>query len=76
MKRVEVRCDSRGCPVKVRWRQRSFLVRVLDVWEDTGAWWEGEAEKVFYRVELASGGLLELYRDTGTGKWHVYRVYD
>lgn len=65
--------------------------RTAEVWKDTGRWWEGEGEKVFYRVEAAAGGapaghpagvppaggrLVELYFDRKAGKWFLYRVYD
>lgn len=73
---IMVKCDQRGWPVAIRWRSRLAPVRVLDAWEDVGAWWAGEGEKVFFRVELRSGPLMELYRDTATGGWQVYRVYD
>ncbi|MDQ7794718.1 MAG: hypothetical protein RDU89_09985 [bacterium] len=76
MKRLAVRSDGGGRPVAVRWEGRFLLARILDAWEDAGAWWEGEGEKNFYRVELTSGPLVELCRDTGTGSWYVYRVYD
>lgn len=49
---------------------------ILEVWKDTGSWWNGEAEKTFYRVETDEGSLYELYFDTGNNKWYLYRIYD
>lgn len=49
---------------------------VLERWKDTGRWWEGESVKLFFRVETADGGFWEIYLDTGTQMWHLYRVYD
>ena len=56
-----------------------WRVRVVDVWMESGLWWHGEGEKVFYRVERVEthgGGALVLYRDVGTGKWFLYRIFD
>ncbi len=52
------------------------MARVVEVWKDTGCWWAGEGEKVFFRLETACGRLVELYRDLDAGKWFIYRVYD
>jgi hypothetical protein len=48
---------------------------VLERWRETGRWWEGEAPKLFFRVET-TGGLWEIYFDTARQTWHLYRVYD
>jgi len=57
---IEVRFSD-GRPVGVRlnghWRQ---VRRVLDLWRETGRWWEGEKEKQFLRVE--AGGVHVIYR--------------
>ncbi len=66
-----------GVPAAFRWRGRFWLViRACEVWKDTGSWWEGEGEKTFFRVEVAGGRLMEIYRDQATGRWFLYRVYD
>jgi len=66
-----------GLPRSFRWRGRRYTVRaVLERWKETGRWWEGEASKFFFRVETTGGGLWELYFDTGTRTWRLYRVYD
>jgi hypothetical protein len=66
---------SAGVPLVFRWRGRSFRIeKILDVWKDTGEWWDGEEEKTFVRVLTAGGGTLELFR-RGL-RWHVYKAYD
>jgi len=50
--------------------------QVLDCWRDTGCWWEGESEKLFYRLSLDSGAVVEVYWDLGTHTWMLYKVYD
>lgn len=52
------------------------IKNVLEVWKDTGTWWDGEAEKTFYRVEAAGGSVYEIYLNSGNGKWYLYRIYD
>lgn len=63
-------------PLRFRWAGRVYQVAaVLDTWQDTGAWWEGEPEKTFWRVEVAGGGIFELWQDA-RGRWAVYRIWD
>ncbi|PKM47846.1 MAG: hypothetical protein CVV03_01305 [Firmicutes bacterium HGW-Firmicutes-8] len=76
-KRVEVRCDGKNAPLAFRWNGRWAPVnRILEIWKDTGAWWDGEAEKTFYRLETSAGGLYELYLDNADQTWFLYRIYD
>lgn len=63
-------------PHRFRWAGSSHrVVAILDNWQDVGAWWEGEPEKSFWRVETEGGGIFELWQDR-TGQWAVYRVWD
>jgi hypothetical protein len=48
---------------------------VLDVWPDTGSWWDGEEESLFFRIAAADGKLFELIRDR-SGRWRLYKIYD
>lgn len=69
-----------GLPRRFRWQGRWFWVDdVLEFWRDTGQWWEGEAEKAFFRLQAGAGGagkgLFELYR-VESGEWRLYKVYD
>ncbi|MBC7347013.1 MAG: hypothetical protein H5U00_06090 [Clostridia bacterium] len=64
-------------PRAFRWRGKSYAVlEILEVWRDTGRWWEEEAPKLFFRLRTAGGGLWEIYRDEARGTWHLYKVYD
>lgn len=66
----------RGEPRSFRWRGRTFLVTaVLDCWRDTGAWWNQEAVKTFWRLQVREYGVFELWQDAGGG-WAVYRIWD
>lgn len=66
-----------GRPRSFRWRDRQYTIRtVLERWTDTGRWWEGERVKVFLRVAGTGGTLWEIYFDTATSTWHLYKIYD
>lgn len=74
---VPVQVDRRGHPLAFSWRRRRYrIARILEVWRDTGTWWDAEGEKEFFRVELAGGGVAELFRDRDGGPWHLYRMWD
>jgi hypothetical protein len=68
---------AHGLPRAFSWHGRRHVVlEVLERWRDTGRWWEGEAPRLFFRLETAGGGLWEIYRDEAQGTWHLYRIYD
>ena len=77
----EIQVQTRnGMPAAIQLdTDRTWRVRVVDVWMESGLWWHGEGEKVFYRVERVEkrgGGTLVLYRDVKAGKWFLYRIFD
>ncbi len=77
-RRVGVRTSCRGTPEAVLlgdvWVE---IVAIEERWRDTGCWWSGEREKVFYRLRIARGGLVEICREVrGPGPWVLYRIYD
>ncbi len=49
---------------------------ILDCWRDAGCWWQGEEEKLFFRLCTGGGRVLEIYRQAGSGDWYLYREYD
>ena len=56
---------------------REIIVnRILDWWYDTGCWWEGEGEKVFFRFCTTAGAIYEIFREVETGHWYLYKEYD
>ncbi|PKM80206.1 MAG: hypothetical protein CVU89_14565 [Firmicutes bacterium HGW-Firmicutes-14] len=76
-KATEIRCDSKGNPFAFLFNKKWFRVNhVLEIWKDTGTWWDGEPEKTFFRVETTGGSLYELYTDDTGGRWFLYRIYD
>lgn len=68
---------SRATPQSFYWNHKWIHIRrVLELWKDTGTWWDGESEKTFFRVETAAGSLYELYQDDTNQTWFLYRIYD
>jgi len=76
-KETAVRLGSSAVPRSVllagNWCQ---VKQVLEVWKDTGCWWEGEGEKTFYRVRMEDEGMLEIYHCSDRDIWVLYRIYD
>ncbi|ADI02885.1 DUF6504 family protein [Syntrophothermus lipocalidus] len=74
---LEVMKNEEGEPQKVKWKGRWAKVAViLDRWYDTGCWWESEPPKLFYRLELENGMVLELFSDGAGQGWSLYKIYD
>lgn len=64
-------------PQSFQWHKRKYTVTaILERWVDTGAWWQDEPAKVFYRLLANDGGLYELYQEQVLGSWYLYKVYD
>lgn len=58
--------DAERRPLFFTWRSWRFRVQKwLEYWHDTGAWWEGEKEKRFWRVEREGGGIMDLRKGRG-----------
>lgn len=49
---------------------------ILDRWAYAGGWWSGESEKMFWRLQLEQGQIMEIYQDQVRGDWWLYKVYD
>ncbi|MGB9868123.1 MAG: DUF6504 family protein [Bacillota bacterium] len=63
-------------PESFSWKGKQYrIVRIVEEWCDTGEWWKGETEKKFYRVET-DWSMVEIFYDTGTKSWGIYRIYD
>jgi len=74
---IEVGCDSGGQPDRVKQKKAWVeIAEILEKWHDTGCWWQGESEKVFYRIHCRDASIKEIYRDCRSGEWFLYKVYD
>ncbi len=64
-------------PVKVKQAQDwAEIAEILECWHDTGCWWQGESEKIFYRICLQDAAIKEIFQDCDTGAWFLYKIYD
>lgn len=68
---VQVRVDSLGEPTEVVRRGRSLRVdQVEEVWRIAEAWWrEAPLDRTYYRLALADGRTLTVFRDGRDGEW-------
>jgi isoleucyl-tRNA synthetase len=74
---VQVSCNNQGLPLRLQKGQQTAQVeQVLDCWRDTGCWWEGESEKLFYRLSLDNQAIVEIYWDHRSQVWMLYKIYD
>ena len=69
--------DNYGKPIKLYLRGKSVkVIEMLERWVDTGEWWKGESEKMFFRLQLEQDRIMEIYYDLKAGEWWTYKVYD
>lgn len=74
---LKVQCDAPGFPRQIEYKCSSLRIsKVMEVWKDTGCWWEGESEKVFYRLLCHDGSVREIFLDFLSGQWFLYKTYD
>ena len=61
--KLKVQCREFDQPVFIEIKERVIKVEeILESWHDTGCWWEGESEKVFYRLYCQDGGIRRYSR--------------
>ena len=61
-----------GAPRRVRTDERRWrpVEQVVDLWEVETEWWTLDpVNRRYWRLALADGGLLTVYRDLDTGEW-------
>jgi hypothetical protein len=74
---VTVTLDRRNHPAMFEWRGKVYRVKdVQECWRLIGAWWDGEAEKTFFRIRTDKNGIYELGFDHGKEAWQVLRSED
>ncbi len=66
---------ERGAPKRFFWFKRWVNVeKVMDIWKEIGRWWEGDGERLCFRVLSSEGGMYEIY--IRKKEWSLYKVYD
>jgi hypothetical protein len=74
---MEVDCLDSLKPCQIKYNHRLLrVITLLECWHDTGCWWEGESEKVFYRLALEDCSIREIFYDLAEKQWYLYKTYD
>ena len=74
---AKVKLSSRNAPTSFTWRDRIYRVKeVQECWRLMGAWWDGEGERTFFRVQTDKGGIYELCFDHKKSAWTMAVVRD
>lgn len=76
-RQLKVNCGLKGEPRELYMQDGAIgVAQVLECWCDAGCWWEGESEKLFYRLYCQEGRVFEIFQDRENGQWFLYKVYD
>lgn len=74
---LQVQCTVNNEPSAIRYRNKLLQVEtLLEHWQDTGCWWDGESEKAFYRLVLNDQSIREVFYDLDQEEWYLYKTYD
>ena len=74
---LQVDCSQTSEPCRIKYKNRPLQVtKLLECWQDTGCWWAGESEKIFYRLVLEDKSIREIYYDLDQREWYLYKTYD
>ena len=74
---MEVNLNAKNLPISFKWRNRMYRVsEVQECWRFTGAWWDGEGERTYFRVATDKGGIYELCFDHIREAWTMSNVAD
>lgn len=71
---VTVTTDTGGKPQQFTYHGRQRVKAIIDCWTEAGEWWDGERERLVYRVLSERGGMFEL--ELRNGEWRLYKEYD
>jgi hypothetical protein len=78
-KPIRVQADDRGRPLAVwtgRPERSAAVERLQDSWVISDSWWRaaeegGPIDRRYYRVQLAGGRLIDVFRDNLTALWYT-----
>lgn len=74
---VQTILSSKNAPVAFKWLGRVYRVKkVQECWRLMGAWWDGEGERTFFRVQSDKGGIYDLRFDHARSVWTMDVVQD
>ena len=67
----------KGQPHAFRCHGKRYLVNeVLETWRETGAWWSGEEETWWWRVQTSDLGIFEIGWRPADKTWWMGRKWD
>ena len=74
---LQVCLNSANSPISFIRQGKLYNIRqVFECWRFTGAWWDGESERTFFRVKTDGGGIYELCFEHLSSNWKLSRVED
>jgi hypothetical protein len=72
---VEVRVNPCGEPTSLRYKGKlTHVTGISRRWRIRESWWREEVAREYFQVET-SPFVCMVYRDLGTGSWHLQRIY-
>lgn len=72
---MNVLTDVRGHPSGLDGPRKPVSVRrILDAWRYNSRWWQGEAPRDYYLLELETGHVIEVFRSAE--QWTLSRISD
>jgi len=73
-RRIAVQADGRGRPRAVLYEGTLRDVAVQDRWRIDDEWWrERPVSRMYFRLQLAEGRVITVYRDLAGGDWWEQR---
>ena len=70
-RRIEVESDDAVQPLAVHLSGRRIAVEsIVETWRIDDEWWRDEpVSRLYWRVVLEDGRVVDVYRDLASGKW-------
>jgi hypothetical protein len=60
-----------GTPSLVRLRKRLYRVQgIVNLWRIDDTWWKQPVSRLYYQLELPSGGRMTIFHDLLGGQWY------
>ena len=67
-----------GKPKQLEYKNRTRNVEhILDAWRSCEGWWQGQAARDYWKLELANNAVVEIYLEENMeGRWVLARSFD
>lgn len=68
---------NKRLPRAFRWKGKTYSIsNIQECWRLVGAWWDGEGERTFFRIQAENGGIFEICYDHYRRTWLLEKVED